>query len=65
MEDVGSLVKSAKRRAALQVSLDVLGVTMNLQSSGDEEPALPMTAGLYLLTVCDCPGQTRQTDLEV
>lgn len=55
----------ARRRAALDVSVAMIGAKMSLDSAGDEEPYLPVTGVRHPSPSPGCPDYTGHNVLEV
>lgn len=65
MENCDIPAKFARRQAALDAQLAMLGAIIGLDSAEDEGPYLPMTRGWYHLTSRHCPDQTGHNAFEV
>lgn len=59
------LLKAERRRPVWDVRTEIIGPTMNLDTVGDNEFYLPVTAGGVLLIDRDCLDQIGQKELVV
>lgn len=60
-----SRVEYAKRKAALDVRVEMNGATMAMKGDGDEKSYSKVTEGLYLWADRDCPDQTLHNNREI
>lgn len=65
MESGGSRVNFAKKRAALNVRVEIIGTELALHNARNEELYLPVTGARYLLTGHHCQDQTSHNDSEI